>query len=245
MDSYQQGLGEISIIIPVYNEAGVIEHVIKAFYEKVVKRLPHARLIVAEDGSTDGTKDILKRINEEIGFTLISSDSRKGYTTAFKDALGVAKTDLVFFSDSDAQHDPEDIFKLLGEIGTNDIVSGYKSPRRDPVHRVLLAKGYNLLIHLLFGFKMRDIDSGFKLIKKEVIDKILPDVRDMKWCVMSEFILKAHLAGYRIKEVAVRHYPRKAGTTSLFTPARLPLIILGLMMSLLKIKFGYSGKRNK
>ena len=234
-----------SVVIPVYNEAGVIEDVIRGFYENVVKRIPNAKLIIAEDGSTDGTKEILDRLHNKIPFVLISSKERKGYTKAFKDALSIAKTDLVLFSDSDGQHDPTDVFKLLKEIDSNDIISGYKFPRRDPIHRIVISKVYNFLIYLLFGLKMKDIDSGFKLIKKRVIDNVLNDGISFKYCVMSEFVLKAYLSGYKVKEIPVNHFPRKSGKTAIFTPAKLPLIIIGLIKNLLKIKFSYKKEKNK
>ncbi|MFC1590044.1 glycosyltransferase family 2 protein [Candidatus Omnitrophota bacterium] len=230
---------DLSIIIPVYNEARVIEKVIRCFYEKVVKKLPSAKLLIAEDGSTDGTKEVLRKLLQEIPFTLISGKERKGYTKAFKDALGIAETKLVFFSDSDGQQDPEDVFKMLSSINDFDIVSGYKSPRRDPFHRVFISWAYNFLIFLVFGIRLKDIDSGFKLIKKEVIDTVLKDVTSMKHCVMSEFILKAHLSGFSIKEIPVKHYPRECGTTSIFSPTKLPGIIISILINLLEIKFRY------
>src|SRR4030042_465196 len=153
-------------------------------------------------------------------------------------------TELVFFSDSDGQHEPADMFKLLKETDECDIVSVYKLPRRDPIHRVIISKAYNSLIYLLFGLKMKDINSGFKLIKKKVIDDILDEVVEFKYCVMSEFVLKAYLAGYKIKEVPVCHYPRRSGQTAIFTTRKLPSIIIGLIKSLLKIRF-YRLKREK
>jgi len=226
----------LSIVVPVYNEAGVIEDVIKNIYKKVVSKIPNTELIIAEDGSIDGTKQILKKLRSELSFTLVTTDARKGYTKAFKDALSIAKTELVFFSDSDGQHDPSDIFRLLEQINDADIVSGYKFPRRDPVHRIIISKGYNFLIYILFGLRTKDIDSGFKLIKRNVLDNVLKDVVRLKYCVMSEFMIKAHLSGYKIKEIPVNHYPRKSGKTSIFSPTKLPFIILGLIKSLFAIK---------
>jgi len=237
--------GNFSVIIPVYNEAGAIEGVIRDFYEKVIKKIPNAKFIIAEDGSTDGTKEILNRLNKEIPFILISSRQRKGYAKAFRDGLSIARTELVFFSDSDGQHDPEEVFKLLKEVDSNDIVSGYKAHRRDPIHRVVLSRAYNFLIYLLFGLKMRDIDSGFKLIKKEVIDDILSGVTCMKYCVMSEFILKAYLNGYKIKEIPVSHCPRKSGKTGIFGLTSLPRIIAEVIKNLFEIKFSYIKHKSK
>ncbi len=191
------------------------------------------------------TKEILRELSKEIPFVLISSKKRKGYSGAFKDALRMVDTEWVFFSDSDNQHNPADFFKLLKEIDGNDIVSGYKSPRYDPMHRVIISKVYNFLIYLLFGLKMIDIDSGFKLIKKEVINNVLGDVVSFKYCIMSEFILKAYLTGYRIREVPVSHYPRKFGKTAIFTPATLPWIISGLIKDIFELKVNYLRDKNR
>ena len=92
---------------------------------------------------------------------------------------------------------------------------------------------------------MKDIDSGFKLIKKEVIDNVLKEVKYLKFCVMSEFILNAYLMGYRIKEVPVHHFPRKFGDSSIFTLKKLPMIIIGLINSLFIIKKNYKTGKNK
>jgi len=97
--------GPVSVVIPVYNEGDVIEKVVRDFYAKVVSKVPGSELIVAEDGSTDNTKAILGRLAEELPIRLVSSDERKGYTRAVKDALKLPRFDLVFFSDSDGQQD--------------------------------------------------------------------------------------------------------------------------------------------
>ena len=228
---------EITIIIPVYNEVGIIEPVVRDFYEKVAKKIPRAQFIIAEDGSTDGTKEILNKLNKEIPFTLLSSDTRKGYSKAFYDAFKLVRTELVFFSDSDGQHEPNNVYRMLEKVDECDIVGSYKHPRRDPVHRVILSRSYNFLIRFLFGLKVRDINSGFKVIKKTVIDNILKEPLCFEYCAMSEFVLKAYLSGYKVVEIPVFHYPRKAGGSIIFTPSRLPGIIVGVLKRLLELKF--------
>lgn len=230
-----------SIVILVYNEAENIGKTIRDLYEVVIKKIPNSKLIVTEDGSTDGTKEILIELKKQIPFILISSDKRKGYTKAFKDALGLAKSPLIFFSDSDGQHDPGDILKLLKEINDNDILGGYKSPRHDRLHRIIISKVYNFIIGILFGLWMKDIDSGFKLIRKEVVDTILPKIDTMEYCVMSEFVLKAYLEGFKIKEIPVVHFPRKSGVSNIFHPSILPSIIIKLLKDLLIIRCNYKG----
>ena len=234
--SATKGACGFSVILPAHNEAMVIEAVVRDFYEKVIKKIPAAKLFIVEDGSTDGTKQILSRLNQGIPFVLIGRGPRRGYTDAFKEALGVDGSELVLFCDADGQHEPQDVFKMLEELKENDIVSGYKFPRRDPLHRVIISKLYNLLIYVLFGLKLKDINSGFKLIRRRVIDGVLKDVTDFRHCVMSEFVLKAYLGGYKIKEIPVRHYPRKSGHSVIFRVSRLPLIIAAMLGDILKLK---------
>jgi hypothetical protein len=92
---------------------------------------------------------------------------------------------------------------------------------------------------------MRDIDSGFKLIRKKVIDNTLNQITSFKYCVMSEFILRAYFAGYKIKEIPVKHYPRESGKTVIFSPVKLPVIVIGLMRSLFQLKLARLKKQNK
>ena len=93
--------------------------------------------------------------------------------------------------------------------------------------------------------KIKDINSGFKLIRKTVVDDILSDIQDMRYCVMSEFILKAFLSGYKIKEIRVDHFPRKHSDSNIFTPAKLPSIIVEVIKSLVRIKITYRKDSNR
>ncbi|MFA5260680.1 MAG: glycosyltransferase family 2 protein [Candidatus Omnitrophota bacterium] len=229
----------LTLIMPVYNEALIIEKVVREFHAAVTRCGVPVTLMIAEDGSEDGTKELLIQLQKEVPFTLVSSHQRKGYTQAFKDALSLARTPWVLFSDSDGQHDPEDIYKLLNGASGDDIISGCKMPRRDAVHRRVLSSAYNTLIGLLFGLRMKDIDSGFKLIRRSVIDRVLPQLKYMRYCVMSEFVLRAYLSGFKIREIPVRHYPRPAGETAIFRPERLPGIVWGLLRGLIKLKREY------
>ncbi|MFH0826605.1 MAG: glycosyltransferase family 2 protein [Candidatus Omnitrophota bacterium] len=241
--NFTQYKKSISIILLVYNEEEIIEDVIKGFYNKVIRNVPKARLIIAEDGSTDGTKRILQRLITEIPFHLIESRFRKGYTHALKDALCSAQTELLFFSDADGQHEPEDFFRLLAAIDDFGIVSGCRVNRRDPMHRLILSKIYNMLIFLLFGLRTTDINSGFKLITKEVFNAVRDDIGYFEYCAASELVLRAYLKGYKIQELPVCHMPRAVSKTKIFTTPQLPFIVGKCIKSLLKIRFAFPSKR--
>lgn len=232
----------ISVVIPVYNEVDVIEGVVRDFYEKVVSKLEVAEFIIAEDGSTDGTKDVLKKLAEELPITLVMGDERKGYTKAVKDALKLPKYDIIFFSDSDGQQEPNDFWDMIKEIEENDIVVGYKHPRKDPLPRVLLSKVYQKVNKALFKIDLHDINCGYRLIKKDVLDSVLDEVHLLPNFVSSEIILRAYLKGFRIKEVPVTHYKREFGGSRGLPATKIPQEVIKLLKGLFQLKKEFSGE---
>lgn len=226
----------ISLVLPVYNEARVIEEVVRSYYNNLFKKCKNSEFIIAEDGSDDGTKEILQKLNKQIPFILVTSNKRKGYVNAVKDALKLAKKDYVFFSDSGGGHDPRDFWRLAKFIEDYDMVIGYKEIRKDPFNRIILSRGYNFIIGLIFNIWFRDIDCGFRIIKKSLIDDILKETNTLNYCIFSEFTIRAYKKGYKIKEYPVKHFRRYIEKIKTFAPLKLPKIILSLLIGLLRIR---------
>lgn len=229
---------KISLIIPVHNEVDIIEEVIRNYYEEVISKIPGSEFIVAEDGSNDGTKEVLKKIAEELSITLVSSDQKKGYSKAAWDAFKLARNEVVFFSDSDGQHSPADFWKMIPFIEDFEVINGYKFPRQDTGMRRFISSAMNLIVWALFGIKLRDINCGFRIMRKDVIDDILKDhiVSDF---ISTELIIRIHKKGYKIVEVPVRHYSRPYGDSRWLTNKKLPKIILKLLVNFLRIKMEF------
>jgi len=223
-------------MIPVYNEAGIMEKIVRTYYNEVIRKIPNSEFIIAEDGSTDGTKEILKKLEREFPITVVSSGKRKGYVKAVKDALALPKNNIIFFSDSSGQHEPKDFWDLVKYIDNYDMVIGRKAKRKDPYYRIFISRVYNKMIWVLFGLKLRDIDCGFRLIKKDVRDDVLPETSTLKHAISSEFTIRAFKKGYSIKEVPVHHYRRKIGDKKNFSPTNLTGVIIALLVDLLKLK---------
>lgn len=231
----------LSIVLLAHNEAGNIEAVVRSYHELRVRYVPHAALIVWEDGSTDATPVILARLARELPVCLRQQEKRRGYGNALKDALVAAKTDLVFVSDADGQHDPRDLLKLLSHVDGYDIVGGYKHPRRDPLPRRVLSRGLNIFCTLLFSARLRDIDAGFKLFRREAITAVVPAAQTLRHCAMTELIVRAIRAGFRFAEIPVAHAPRPSGTTAIFTSSALPGILMHVFLGLLRIRLKGGG----
>lgn len=222
----------ISLILLVHQEAETIERVVGDFYEKVISPIPGAEFIICEDGSTDGTKDILERIKDKFGLTLFLGSERRGYTGALRHALSKTKHDIVFYSDSDGQHDPADFWKLLPYIDKYDMVVGWKKYRKDGWARNLISRAYNIFIGWRFGVRLHDIDCGFRIMRKGLVQYLLLQNWRLGHCISSELAIRAEYAGFLITEVPVVHLPRLAGESRGLPFKKLPLIIIQILKGL-------------
>jgi glycosyltransferase involved in cell wall biosynthesis len=133
------------------------------------------------------------------------SDERKGYQQAVIDALAHATKEWVFVVDSDYQFAAIDFWRLEPFRRDEDVILGIKRPRRDPFYRVWLSWGFNLLLRMFCKVPYRDIDTGFRLMRRAVVEKINPQIHQLSFFT-AEFVVRAHYAGYRVREVPVHHY---------------------------------------
>lgn len=227
--------------MPVYNEAYIIEKSIRSYYDELKGKIDF-EIIIAEDGSTDNTKEILKRLKSELSIRIFLEDKRKGPQDAIKDALKYPKYDWIFLVDSDYQFDPIDFWKLYRHIGTYDIILGKKVKRKDPFYRIILSKGFNFLLRLTFNVPFWDMDTGFKLISKKAIKDVLKDVRHLSY-FGSEFVVRSYFKGYKIIEVPVIHHKRKKGSSNVFPIRKIPLVIMDELMGLYKLNKELKNKK--
>ena len=225
---------KISVVFPVYNEDYIIERTVRSYYNELKGKIDF-EMIIAEDGSTDGTKAILTRLKKELPIRVYMSDARKGYQKAVIDSLNYPKHDWIFLVDSDYQFEPNDFWKLLPYAGEYDIVLGMKAKRKDPLYRIVLSKGFNFLLRLFFNVPYRDMDTGYRLIRKKVLGEVVKDIHCLKYFT-SELVIRSHFKGYKIKEVQVTHFKRKKGSTNVFPIRRIPAVVFEEIIGLLRLR---------
>lgn len=228
-------LGGISLVFPVHNESFIIEQTLRNYIAELENRVPDLEVIVSEDGSIDDTKSVLERLAKELPIKLYMSDKRKGYQQAVIDAISYATKTWLFIVDSDYQFAAIDFWRLEPFRREYDIILGMKSPRKDPLYRIILSKGYNFLLRLFLKVPYRDIDTGFRLIRRDIANKIAPNVKYMSFFT-AEFVIRAHYKGYKIIEVPVPHYARKIGTTTIFYISKLFMICLHQFIGILRLR---------
>jgi glycosyltransferase involved in cell wall biosynthesis len=213
----------LSVVLPAYNEEEnaerAVDHV-SAVAQAVDREY---EIILVNDGSADLTGEIGRKLEGRIPhFRLVEHYPNRGYGGALKAGFEAATKDLIAFYPADAQFDFGEIERLLKPVEEDgaDIVCGYRFNRQDSFIRKLNGLGWNLVVRLLFGYLCRDIDCGFKLFRREILDGV--NIVSDGAMIDTEFLAGAKARGYRIAEVPLTHLPRGAGEA---TGANLAVIV--------------------
>jgi glycosyltransferase involved in cell wall biosynthesis len=200
----------LSVVFPAFNEQANIGTTIETA-RQVLPRVAQAwEIIVVNDGSRDGTADVCNALAGKYPeVRAIHHPQNLGYGAALKSGVLASKYELIFFSDSDGQFDLTEISDLIHWTDEFDIVAGFRAQRRDPFYRRLNAWGWNVLVRILLGLRVRDIDCAFKVFRRAVFERI--QIRSVGAMVNTEILAQAIRLGMSIKEVKVSHYSRRHG----------------------------------
>lgn len=211
----------ISAFFPCYNDKGTIGKLVEGITEELRKLTDNFEVIVIDDGSTDGSRDLLRKLQKKYDFLkVVFHKQNQGYGGALQSGFRTASKDLIFYTDGDAQYDVKELSLLYEKMTENiDFVNGFKIKRHDPWYRIVIGKIYHWIMKLMFGFKIRDVDCDFRLIRRSVFDKI--DLRRKTGVICVEMITKFHQAKLRFVEVGVNHYDRTYGCSQFFNFSRL------------------------
>jgi glycosyltransferase involved in cell wall biosynthesis len=203
-------MSSLSIVLPAYNEEANVESAVKQVSGVARQLGMDYEIILVNDGSSDRTGEIGRELMERIpGFRLVEHYPNRGYGGALKAGFAAATKELIAFVPADNQFDFGEITLLLEALDGADIVSGYRARREDHFVRKLNALGWNMVVRLLFGYLCHDIDCGFKLFRREILEHVTL-VSDGAM-IDTELLAGAKARGYRIAEVPVTHLPRLAG----------------------------------
>ncbi len=204
----------ISVFFPSHNEVENVERVVRDAHAHLAAVARQYEIIVVDDGSTDGTRDrALALVDEDPRVRVVSHPTNLGYGRALRTGFASARLDLVCFTDGDGQFSLADLPRLLGPLNDHGFVLGYRLRRADSVHRRLNAWLWQLFVRVALGVRVRDVDCGFKLFRREVVAD-LELISGRGASISAELIAKATRAGFTFAEVGVHHYPRTAGVQS-------------------------------
>lgn len=205
--------GRLSLVIPAHNEALNLPSVLPSACRVLGALAGDWEVVLVDDGSTDGTSGVADANVPEGHLRIVRHDQKSGYGVTVADGLRAATGDWVAFMDGDGQFNPEDLFRLAEYTDRADLVAGWRRRRADPWHRSVVSHTFNFLVRILYGIRYRDVDCGFKLIRREVLVAAHP-IRARSALLNTELYFKARRAGFRVVQVGLTHHPRLAGVRS-------------------------------
>jgi dolichol-phosphate mannosyltransferase len=219
-------VARIWLMIPTFNEAGNVEHVVRAAVAELERVAPgNHRVLIVDDASPDGTAEIADRLATELGgIEVLRRPGKQGlgraYLAGFEHALE-GGAEIVIVMDADLSHDPIYIPDLLRAARDNDLVLGSRyvpggSIADWPRLRRLLSRAGSLYSRRLLDVRVRDLTGGFRCIRREVLEAVeLPTLRSQGYVFNIELTFRAHRAGFRIAEIPIRFQDRTVGESKI------------------------------
>src|SRR3989338_843671 len=205
----------ISFVLPMFNEASGIERTAKAVTTIARDLADDYEIIIVDDASTDSSGDIadsLSRADSHIKSIRLRKNTKFG--GALKAGLMAAVKDLVLYTDADLPVKEEDAKEALKLIGPADVVTAYSLVIKDSsLKRIIISKGYNFLVRLLFGLDIRDINSGFKIYKKKVLEGMA--LKSMSPFIDAEIFCEAMKRGFKIEQYGLIFQLRTKGKSTI------------------------------
>jgi glycosyltransferase involved in cell wall biosynthesis len=206
----------LTFFFPAYNEEPNIERTVARALADIGPLVDSIEILAIDDGSTDRTPELADALAAADPRVRVVHQSNRGYGGALQAGFANARGELISFSDGDLQFDLTEMRLLLGRLADAshpvDAVIGYRKKRRDPFHRIFIAKTYNAIVSVAFGLRVRDIDCAMKVFRREVFSGLPLDAEGP--FLSAELLIKLGARGVRIGQVGVTHYPRTAGTNT-------------------------------
>jgi glycosyltransferase involved in cell wall biosynthesis len=211
--SSAQRLPGISVFLPSHNEEPNVERVVRGFLAELPRVADNWEVIVVNDGSTDQTGAIADRVaSEDAHVKVVHHPKNRGYGGAVISGIRAATQPYVVLADGDGQFDPKEVASLAAFVPAYDVVAGKRIHRADPLMRRVNGKAWTMLVRVVLGIGISDIDCGFKLFKREFLDGM--ELRAHGAMISTELMARVAGRGAKIKEVGVQHLPRMAGEQS-------------------------------
>ncbi len=200
---------KLSVIIPVFNEKETLSKIVKRVKESPVKK----EIIIVDDFSTDGTREMLKNEIENQVDLVLYHDQNEGKGAALKTGISRATGDLVIIQDADMEYDPSEYSKLIEPIlqGNADVVYGSRFAGTGP-HRVLYFwhslgnRFLTLLSNMFTNLNLTDMETCYKVFRREIIQAI--DIQEKRFGFEPEVTAKVAKMNARIYEVGISYYGR-------------------------------------
>jgi len=206
---------ELSVVMPVYNEADAVEPVVRAWAGELDRLKIRYEFLAYDDGSRDRTADVLRHIAVEKPQIVVRSHANMGHGPTISRGYREATGDWVFQVDSDDEMSPPGFEQLWSRRADYDLLLGCRKDRHATVARRIISFGSRAVVRLLFGSGLWDVNTPFRLIRRSALAAMLPRLPARAFApnvIMAGLAVRDSL---RVHQVWVPHQPRRVGTASI------------------------------
>ena len=216
---------KITIIIPTYNEKENISKIVPDIFEVFKRNKIDGNVIVVDDGSPDGTGDVVKDLMKKYNLDIIERKCKSGlgsaYIAGFKKALKES-SDIIFEMDADYSHNPKYIPDFVNKINEGyDLVIGSRYIKGGAVKnwgpkRIMVSKGGNFVARTLSGLRTNDVTAGYRAYRKEIFKRLdLDRIRSSGYDFQIEMVFRTSRKGFKVTEIPITFVDRHVGSSKL------------------------------
>lgn len=217
---------KLSVFFPMWNEQDYIERAIDAAREECEELMAGGdisdyEIIIVDDASTDATPEIAERLaNADSHVRVVRHPENRKLGGSMKSGFTAATGDLVLYTDADLPFDMHDVHKAIRLLRyyDADVVSAYRFDRTGEGYvRTVYSFFYNMMVRVLFGVRMRDINFAFKLCRTRIFEHV--SLKSEGSFIDAELVVKAQKYGYSVIQFGVDYFPRTRGVSTLSSPS--------------------------
>jgi len=198
----------LSVVVPLYNQQDSLETLVQGILQACAPLGLPCEIIAVDDGSTDNSLEVLKKLrSRDPRLRIISFRRNFGKADALDAGFRAAQGDVILTMDADLQDDPKEIPRFVECLEQGwDLVSGWKKKRHDPLNKTLPSKVFNAVTSRVSGVRLHDFNCGFKCYRREVTEAL------QVYGELHRFLPAiAHMKGFRVTEMEVLHHARPFG----------------------------------
>ena len=227
----------LAIILPVYNEKETLEELLTEWMEYLQPFGLQYHFVICEDGSTDGTKELLDGIKSKYPIVLSQKEERRGYGGAVIDGIQTADAEYILCIDSDGQCDPTDFAKFWHDREISQVLMGWRVKRADTQERKLFSNLFNTAFRLLYTTPIHDPSAPYVLFKKSTILPHMKYLGFLKEGFWWGFVGMCVKMGLSISEIPINHRLRARGQTQVYHLKKIPSIAMRNFIGLIRLRF--------
>ena len=206
----------VSLVLPAWNEEETIQQAIQEATDALSPLVGDHEIIVVDDGSSDGTRDLLHTLEGQPDLVILYHPANRGKGAALRTGFPQARGDIVLIQDADLEYDPADYQRLLAPIlhDQADVVFGSRfktveARHTQPAWHRLGNRALTCVSNYFTGLRLTDMETCYKVFRREILQTLTPGLEQEGFGIEPELTAKVARVGCRIREVAISYNPRR------------------------------------